>query len=77
MIDGFTGEQRFFIGWAQVWRGLYREDALRRRVLTDSHSPNEYRTNQVLRNFDAFHAAFNTKPGDGMWLEPEKRVKIW
>ncbi|HEX6250037.1 MAG TPA: M13 family metallopeptidase [Gemmatimonadaceae bacterium] len=77
VIDGLTGDQRFFIGWAQVWRGLYREDALRRRVLTDSHSPNEYRTNQVLRNFDAFHAAFNTKPGDGMWLEPEKRVKIW
>ena len=77
VIDGLTGDQRFFIGWGQVWRALYREDALRQRVLTDPHSPSEYRTNQVLRNFDAFHAAFNTKPGDGMWLEPEKRVKIW
>lgn len=77
VIDGLTGDQRFFIGWGQVWRGLYREDALRQRVLTDPHSPSEYRTNQVLRNFDEFHTAFNTKPGDGMWLEPEKRVKIW
>lgn len=77
VIDGFTGDQRFFIGWAQVWRAAYREDALRQRVLTNSHSPAEYRVNQVLRNLDAFHAAFGTKPGDGMWLEPEKRVKIW
>jgi putative endopeptidase len=77
VIDGLTGDQRFFIGWAQIWRGQHREDALRRRLLTDTHSPYEYRTNQVLRNFDAFHEAFGTKPGDGMWLEPEKRVRIW
>jgi putative endopeptidase len=77
VIDGLTGDQRFFIGWAQVWRSAYREDALRRRVLTDTHSPAEYRTNQVLRNLDAFHTAFGTQPGDGMWLEPENRVRVW
>ncbi|CAN5195112.1 hypothetical protein BH23GEM2_BH23GEM2_24040 [soil metagenome] len=77
VIDGLTGDQCFFIGWAQVWQAAYRDDALRQRVLTNSHSPSEYRTNQVLRNLDAFHAAFDTKPGDGMWLEPERRVKIW
>ncbi|HEX5581191.1 MAG TPA: M13 family metallopeptidase, partial [Gemmatimonadaceae bacterium] len=76
-IGGLTGDQRFFIGWAQVWASLDRDDALRQRVLTDPHSPNEYRTNQVLRNMPEFHAAFGTRPGDGMWLAPEQRVKIW
>jgi putative endopeptidase len=77
VIDGLTGDQRFFIGWAQVWRSLLRDEALQRRLLTDSHSPAEYRVNQVLRNLDAFHLAFATRPGDGMWLDPAQRVRIW
>lgn len=77
VIDGFTGDQRFFIGWAQGWARKYREDELRKRILTDPHSPAEYRTNVVVRNLDAFHAAFATKPGDAMYLPPEERVKIW
>ena len=77
VIDGFTGDQRFFLGWAQIWRRLYREAELRNRLLTDSHSPSEYRTNGVLRNMDAFIDAFDVQPGDGMWLPPEERVQIW
>ena len=77
VIEGFTGDQRFFLGWAQIWRRLYRDAELRNRLLTDSHSPSEYRTNGTLRNMDAFHEAFGTEPGDGMWLPPEERVEIW
>ncbi|HEX6588339.1 MAG TPA: M13 family metallopeptidase [Longimicrobiales bacterium] len=77
VIDGFTGDQRFFLGWGQIWRRLYREAELRNRLLTDSHSPSEYRTNGTLRNMDAFHEAWGTRPGDGMWLPPEERVEIW
>lgn len=77
VIGGFTGDQRFFMGWAQVWRSLQREDALRQRLLTDPHSPPEYRVNGVLRNMQAFMDAFDVKPGDGMYLPPEERVTIW
>jgi predicted metalloendopeptidase len=77
VIGGFTGDQRFFMGWAQVWRTLTREDALRQQIMTDSHSPGEYRVNGVLRNIPEFYAAFNVKPGDKMYLVPEQRVKIW
>ena len=77
VIDGFTGEQRFFIGWAQGWARKYREDELRRRLLTDPHSPSEYRTNAVVSNLPEFHAAFDVKPGDKMYQAPEDRVRIW
>jgi putative endopeptidase len=77
IIGGFTGDQRFFMGWAQIWRNLYREEALRQRLLTDSHSPGEYRVNGVLVNLPEFYAAFGVEPGDRMYLAPEKRVKIW
>lgn len=77
VIDGFTGEQRFFIGWAQAWARKYREDELRKRLLTDPHSPSEYRTNVVLSNLPEFHAAFDVKPGDGMYRPEEERVKVW
>jgi putative endopeptidase len=77
VIDGFTGDQRFFLGWAQVWRTLYRDEALRNQVLTDPHSPAMYRVNGVVRNHDAWYTAFNVKPGDALYLPPEKRVKIW
>jgi len=77
VIDGLTGDQRFFLGWAQVWRTLYREDALRQQLLTDPHSPGEYRTNGVVRNMDAWYAAFGVQPGDAMYIPPEQRVRIW
>ena len=77
VIDGLTGDQRFFIGFAQVWRGTMRDDALRRQLLTNPHSPGQYRAFVPLVNNDAFEKAFDVKPGDGMWLAPGDRVKIW
>lgn len=77
VIDGLTGDQRFFMGWAQVWRNLYRDEALRQQLLTDPHSPGEYRVNGVLRNMPAFYEAFGVKPGDKMYLPAEKRVELW
>jgi putative endopeptidase len=77
VIDGFTGEQRFFMGWAQVWRIQFRDDALRRQLMSGHHSPGRYRVIGVVRNIDAFHVAFEVREGDGMWLAPEERVAIW
>jgi putative endopeptidase len=77
VIGGFTGDQRFFMGWGQIWRSLFRDDFLRQMLLTDSHSPGPYRVNGVVRNMPEFHRAFGVKEGDGAWLPPEKRVKIW
>lgn len=76
-IDGFTPEQRFFMSWATVWRTLTREDALRTQIKTDTHSPGIHRATQPLKNIDAFYEAFGIKEGDGMWLAPENRVRIW
>ena len=76
-MDGYTGEQRFFMGWAQVWRRKYREEALRQRLVTDPHSPSEYRVNGIVPNIDDFYNAFDVDPGDGMYLPPEERVRIW
>ncbi|MCU0683669.1 MAG: M13 family metallopeptidase [Polyangiaceae bacterium] len=77
VLDGFTGDQRFFLGWAQVWRSLSREPALRNQLLTDPHSPAMFRVNGVVRNLDAWYTAFDVKPGDALYLAPEKRIKIW
>lgn len=77
VIDGLTGDQRFFLAWAQVWRGKYREDEARGRLETDPHSPPYYRINGVVRNVDAWYDAFGVKEGDKMYLPPEERVKIW
>jgi len=77
LIDGFTGPQRFFLGWAQIWRRKYRDDELRVRLVTDSHSPSEYRCNGVVTNMIEFYDAFGVKPGDRMYREPTERVKIW
>ncbi len=77
VIDGYTGEQRFFLSWAQAWRAKTRDDALRQRILTDPHSPEEYRTNGVVRNLDAWYAAFNVTEEHALYLAPEDRVKIW
>ncbi len=76
-LDGLTGDQRFFIGWAQVWRGKYRPAELIRRLAVDPHSPFEYRCNGVIRNIPEFYKAFGVKEGDKLWLSPEKRVQIW
>jgi len=75
--DGFTGDQRFFLGWAQVWRAKSREEALLRRIKSDSHSPPEYRVNGVVRNMDAWYEAFNITEDDALYLPPEERVSIW
>lgn len=77
VIDGFTGDQRFFLAWAQVWRRLYREDNLIARLTTDPHSPSQYRTNGVVRNLDAWYEAFNITEDHELYLPPEERVKIW
>jgi putative endopeptidase len=77
IIDGMTGEQRFFHGWAQVWRTLFREQRLRNQIMTGPHSPAEFRVNGVVRNIDAWYEAFDVKPGDRLYLPPEQRVRIW
>ena len=77
VIGGFTGDQRFFLGWAQVWRRAYRDEELKQRLVTDSHSPSEYRSNGVVRNMPEFYEAFGVEEGDGMYLPAEERVKIW
>ncbi len=76
-IDGYSPAQRFFIGWAQTWRTITREKAMKERIATDPHSPDEIRCNQVVRNLDAFHEAFATTPDDPMWLPKDQRVTIW
>ncbi|MEB3329222.1 MAG: M13 family metallopeptidase [Candidatus Sericytochromatia bacterium] len=75
--DGLTGPQRFFLGYARVWRSKSRPEWLRTRLQTDSHSPEQYRVNGVLTNLDAFHQAFGLKPGDGMFKAASERVRIW
>jgi len=77
VIGGLTGDQRFFASYAQIWRTKIRDEALIQRLATDPHSPGEFRANQILKNIDAFYDAFGVKPGDGMWLDPEDRVRIW
>jgi putative endopeptidase len=77
VIDGLTGNQRFFIGWGQAWRSKYRDAEVARRLATDPHSPPEFRCNGVLRNLPEFYAAFGVKEGDKLWLAPERRVRIW
>jgi putative endopeptidase len=77
VIGGFTGDQRFFMGWAQVWRFKSRDEALRNQLLTDSHSPGQFRAFVPLTNIDAFYTAFNVKPGDKLYRAPADRVKIW
>lgn len=77
VIDGLTGAQRFFLSWAQAWQIKIRPEEAVRLVSIDPHSPNEHRTNQVVKNLDAFVEAFDVQPGDGLWLDPEARVTIW
>ncbi len=76
-LDGYSGDQRFFLGWAQAWRALIRDEALRNQVLTDPHSPAIYRCNGTVRNMDAWYTAFNVTEGDDLYLAPADRVTIW
>ncbi|HVV33692.1 MAG TPA: M13 family metallopeptidase [Vitreimonas sp.] len=76
-IDGVTADQRFYLGWAQVWAALIRDEALRNQILTDPHSPSQYRCNGSVRNMDEWYAAFNVQPGDALYLAPGDRVHIW
>ncbi len=77
VIDGLTGDQRFFLSWAQAWRGKNRPEEIRRRIATDPHSPDEFRCNQIVRNLAPFYEAFEVTESDAMWLEPASRVRIW
>lgn len=75
--EELSGDQRFFFSWAQAWRNLTRPERAITLISIDPHAPAEFRANQVVKNVDAFHAAFGTQPGDAMYLEPSERVTIW
>jgi len=77
VLDGFTGYQRLFIGYAQTWCGKQRAEEIRRRVSMDPHSPDEFRCNQIVKNFDPFYEAFDVTEGDGLFMPPSDRVRIW
>ena len=77
VMDGYTGEQRVFLGYAQAWRYKYRDESLRMQIETDPHSPRMYRVNGVVRNIPEFYEAFDVREGDALYLPPEERVKIW
>ena len=77
VIDGLTGDQRVFLGWAQAWRTKRTDAALHQLVVSDPHSPAQYRVNGPVRNIDAWYEAFGVKPGDKLYLAPEERVRIW
>ena len=77
VIDGLTGDQRFFMSWAQVWRSKYRDEATRQQMLSDPHSPPNYRVNGVVRNLNEWYDAFDVQPDDALYLPPEQRVRIW
>jgi len=77
VIDGMTGDQRVFLGWAQAWRGKLTDDAIRRQVTSDPHSPRAFRVNGVVHNIDAWYDAYGVKPGDKLYVAPADRVRIW
>lgn len=77
VIDGFTGDQRFLLGWSQIWRRKYREPELRKRLLVDPHSPSRYRVNGIVSNMDIFYEAYPIDSDDEMYIAPEDRVRIW
>ncbi|MBO0595437.1 peptidase M13 [Nesterenkonia sp. E16_7] len=76
-VEGLSADQRFFFAWAQAWRNLTRPERAVTLISIDPHAPAEFRATQVVKNLDAFHAAFQTQPGDGMYLTPQERVTIW
>src|SRR5262249_23731769 len=77
VLDGMTGDQRFFLGWAQAWRSKYRDAAMRAQITSNPHSPPEFRVNGVVRNMDVWYTAFNVQPGDALYLADDQRVEIW
>ena len=77
VLDGFTGDQRVYLGWAQVWRGKQRDEALKQQIIAGPHSPGYYRVNGTIRNMEGWYAAYGIKPGDKLYVAPEDRVKIW
>ena len=77
VIDGLTGDQRVLLGWAQAWRGKVTDDYVRKQVVSDPHSPRQFRVNGVVRNIDAWYALFGVKPGEKLYVAPEQRVRIW
>ncbi|MEY3128527.1 MAG: hypothetical protein RIS06_1083, partial [Actinomycetota bacterium] len=77
VIDGYSGAQRFFMGWAQSWRGKYRAEEVRRRIATDPHSPDEFRCNQIVSNLDEFYQAFTVSENDKHFMQAQERVRIW
>ena len=76
-IDGYTGDQRLFLAFAQIWKAKIRDAASIERLKTDPHSPGQFRANGAARNQTAFDEAFDVKPGDGMYLPPEQRITLW
>ena len=77
VLDGWSGDQRFFLSYGQIWRSKYRDGALRQLVISNPHSPPEFRVNGATRNTDAWYTAFDVKPGDKYYLPPDQRVHIW
>jgi putative endopeptidase len=77
VLDGLTGDQRFFLSWAQVWRAKYRDGVMRELVMSDVHSPAYFRVNGTVRNMDAWYKAFNVQPDDKLYLPPDQRISIW
>ena len=77
VIDGLTGDQRFFLAFAQIWRAKYRDSQMRQQVLSNPHSPPHFRLDGSTRNVDAWYDAFDVKPGDKMYLPPDQRVRLW
>jgi putative endopeptidase len=77
VLNGMTGDQRFFLAYAHAWQGKRREDAVREQLLSDPHSPDKYRVNGIVRNFGPWYEAFGVKPGDAMYLAPSERVSVW
>ncbi|MEM6650849.1 MAG: M13-type metalloendopeptidase, partial [Pseudomonadota bacterium] len=77
LLDGYTGALRFFLAWAQFWKRQYRDEELKRRLVTGPHSPSPYRTNGVVRNIDEWYDAFDITPKDELYFPPQERVEIW
>ena len=77
ILNGLSGDQRFFLGWAQMWAGKTRSEELRRLTLSNAHSDRKSRTDGVVRNIDAWYEAFDVGPQDQLYLAPEERVRIW
>jgi endothelin-converting enzyme/putative endopeptidase len=77
VLDGFTGDQRFFLAFAQLWRNIATDQAVQQLALTDPHSPGQFRANGIVRNFDPWYEAFDVTPDNDLYLAPNERVRIW